>query len=113
MPPEKGPTPEEVVEDIKTSLGALCGDVAAVRAQQELLLGLLEEVKQLRLQNAEKDRIIMDLERRVDELEQYTRTNDVVISGTRARWPGTSGSPATRRPARWSNRWRPSSKARG
>lgn len=80
MPPKKGPTPEEV-EDIKTSLGALCGDVAAVRAQQELLLGLLEEVKQLRLQNAEKDRRIMDLERRVDELEQYTRTNDVVISG--------------------------------
>ncbi|KAL3983381.1 coronin-2 [Sarotherodon galilaeus] len=80
MPPKKGPTPEEV-EDIKTSLGALCGDVAAIRAQQELLLGLLEEVKQLRLQNAEKDRRIMDLERRVDELEQYTRTNDVVISG--------------------------------
>nr|XP_024657519.1 40S ribosomal protein S20-like [Maylandia zebra] len=43
MPPKKGPTPEEV-EDIKTSLGALCGDVAAVRAQQELLLGLLEEL---------------------------------------------------------------------
>ncbi|XP_063347932.1 uncharacterized protein LOC134640219 [Pelmatolapia mariae] len=80
MPPKKGPTPEEV-KDIKTSLGALCGDVAAVRVQQELLLGLLEEVKQLRLQNAEKDRRIMDLERRVDELEQYTRTNDVVTSG--------------------------------
>uniref|UniRef100_A0A1A8B8A2 Uncharacterized protein n=1 Tax=Nothobranchius furzeri TaxID=105023 RepID=A0A1A8B8A2_NOTFU len=44
-------------------------------------MGFLEEVKQLRLQNTEKDRQIMDLERRVDELEQYTRTNDVVISG--------------------------------
>ncbi|XP_061783494.1 uncharacterized protein [Nerophis lumbriciformis] len=56
-------------------------DVTAVREQQEQLLGLLEEVKQLCLQNVEKDRRIVDLEQRVDELEQYSRMNDVVITG--------------------------------
>lgn len=85
MPPSrKGPTPEEL-EEIKFSLHSLCGDVTAVRAQQEQLLGLLEEVKQLRLQNAEKDQRIVDLEQRVDELEQYSRMNDVVITGIKIR----------------------------
>lgn len=59
--------------------------MTAVRAQQEQLLGLLEEVKQLRLQNAEKDQRIVDLERRVDELEQYSCVNDVVITGIKIR----------------------------
>jgi len=85
MPPSrKGPIPEEF-EEIKLSIHSLCGDVAAVRAQQDQLLGLLEEVKQLRLQNAEKDQRIVDLERRVDELEQYSRMNDVVITGIKIR----------------------------
>ncbi|XP_034019799.1 protein arginine N-methyltransferase 3 [Thalassophryne amazonica] len=45
------------------------------------LLELLEEVKQLRLQNEEKNRRITELEQRVEELEQHSRMNDVVISG--------------------------------
>lgn len=80
MPPKKVPAPEEL-EEIKHSLESLSGNVTAVRAQQEQLLGLLEEVKQLRLQNAEKEQRIVELERRVDELEQYSRINDVVITG--------------------------------
>lgn len=78
MPPKKSQTPEEF-EEIKTSLVSLIEDVTAVRVQQEQLLGLLEEVKQLRLQNVEKDRSIVELERRMDEQEQYSRMNDVVI----------------------------------
>lgn len=77
--PQKKVTDE--VEEIKSSLNSLCGEVAAVREQQGQLLELLEEVKQLRLQNEEKDQRIVELERRVDELEQYTRINDVVITG--------------------------------
>lgn len=79
-PPKKHPTPEEF-EDIKTSLNSLLGDVTAIRAQQEQLLCLMEEVKQLRLQNTAKEQRILELERRVDELEQYTRINDVIITG--------------------------------
>ncbi|KAJ0019925.1 hypothetical protein NQD34_007494 [Periophthalmus magnuspinnatus] len=32
-------------------------------------------------QNQEKDRRILELEKRVDDLEQYTHVNDVVITG--------------------------------
>lgn len=85
MPPKKAPTPEEF-EDIKNSLNSLSEDVAAVRTQQEKLLLLLEEeVKQLRLQNIEKDGRIAQLEQRVDELEQYSRINNVVITGIEIR----------------------------
>lgn len=69
------------VEEIKTSLDSLIRDVTAVREQQAQLLTLLEEVKQLRLRNAEQEQRIVELERRVDELEQYTHMNDVVITG--------------------------------
>lgn len=85
MPPKKASTPEEF-DDIKNSLKSLSEDVVAVRTQQEKLLFLLEEeVKQLRLQNSEKDRQIAQLEQRVDELEQYSRINDVIIAGIKIR----------------------------
>ncbi|KAJ8333920.1 hypothetical protein SKAU_G00412390 [Synaphobranchus kaupii] len=44
-------------------------------------MGLVEEVKSLRNQNAEKARKIALLENRVDDLEQYSRTNDIIVSG--------------------------------
>lgn len=84
MPPKKSPTPEEF-EELKNCLDSLAGDVTAIRTQQEQLLALLEEVKLLRSQNNEKDRRISELERRVDDLEQYTRINDVVITGLKIR----------------------------
>lgn len=71
MPPKRNPQTEEV-EDIKKSLDFLSEEVTAVRVQQKQLLDR---------QNAEKDRRIAGLEQRVDELEQYTRMNDVVITG--------------------------------
>lgn len=120
MPPSrKGPTPEEF-EEIKLSLHSLCGDVTAVRAQQEQLLGLLEEVKQLRLRNAEKDQRIEDLERRVDELEQYSRVNDVVITGIKIRprsyacaVAADNGELSNQEIQRWNNRLLPTSRAGG
>ncbi|KAK7939950.1 hypothetical protein WMY93_003276 [Mugilogobius chulae] len=39
------------------------------------------EVKQLKLQNEEKDKRIAALEGRIADLEQYSRINDVVITG--------------------------------
>ncbi|KAI3361166.1 hypothetical protein L3Q82_012910, partial [Scortum barcoo] len=41
--------------------------------QQKSILDLVEEVKALRIQNAEKDKQLAYLESRVAELEQYTR----------------------------------------
>lgn len=55
--------------------------MTTVKTQQNRLVELLEEVKQLRLQNIEKDKRIAQLERRVDDLEQYSRVNDLLITG--------------------------------
>ncbi|CAJ1079909.1 hypothetical protein NQZ68_021763 [Xyrichtys novacula] len=48
---------------------------------QKSILDLVEEVKALRLLNAEKDKRITYLEGRVADLEQYTQVNDVIITG--------------------------------
>ena len=45
------------------------------------LLELTEEVKRLRSVIKEKEKKIEALERTVDDLEQYTRMEDLVISG--------------------------------
>ena len=69
------------VDDIKKSLDFLSEEVSAVRLQQKGILTLVEEVKALRIQNAENDRKIVFLENRVADLEQYTRMNDIIITG--------------------------------
>ena len=50
-------------------------------AKQTQLLGLMEEVRQLKVIIKEKDMKMNKLERRVDDLEQYSRMNDLIISG--------------------------------
>jgi len=78
MGPKKNVQTEEV-DDIKKSLDFLTDEMSTVKTQQSRLLELLEEVKQLCLQNLEKDKRIAELERRVDDLEQYSRRNDVLV----------------------------------
>lgn len=73
--------PAEEVREIRKSLDFLLSETAAIKEQQKQILNLMEEVKQLRLQNVEKGKKIEELERRVEELEQYTRINDVVVTG--------------------------------
>ena len=80
MGPKKAPTAEEG-EDIKKSLDFLSEEISVVSKQQKSILDLVEEVKALRIQNAEKDRRLVHLENRVAELEQYTRVNDVIVTG--------------------------------
>ncbi|KAI4814130.1 hypothetical protein KUCAC02_003336 [Chaenocephalus aceratus] len=80
MGPKKTQSAEEV-DEIKKSLDFLAGEISAVRLQQKGILDLVEEVKILRIQNAEKDKRLEYLENRVEDLEQYTRINDVIITG--------------------------------
>lgn len=49
--------------------------------QRTGLLDLLEEVRQLKAVIKEKDKKIEEFEKRVDDLEQFTRMDDLVISG--------------------------------
>lgn len=80
MAPKKVPTVEEM-EDIKKSLDFLGEEVSAVRLQQRNILDMVEEIKALRLQNIEKEKRIVFLENRVADLEQYTRINDIIVTG--------------------------------
>lgn len=80
MGPKKALTAEEG-DDIKKSLDFLSEEISVVKQQQKTILNLVEEVKALRIQNAEKDRRLAHLESRVAELEQYTRINDVIVTG--------------------------------
>ncbi|CAL8360362.1 unnamed protein product [Merluccius merluccius] len=82
MPPKRAMTAEEG-EDIKKTLEFLAEENSAVKQQQKRILELVEEVKALRIQNAEKDRRLADMEHRVAELEQYSRVNDVIVTGLR------------------------------
>lgn len=69
------------IEELKNTLEFLAKDVAEMKQQQKEILGLVEEVKSLKMKNAEKDKIIVQLESRVADLEQYSRLNDIIISG--------------------------------
>ncbi len=72
---------EDELEEIRKSLNFMSGELSKVAKQQTMLLDLMDEVKQLKNLVKEKDQKIEGLERRVDELEQYTRMEDLIISG--------------------------------
>ncbi|XP_060771961.1 uncharacterized protein LOC132882868 [Neoarius graeffei] len=95
MPPKKAPTVEEI-DDIKKSLDFLGEEISAVRMQQKTILDLVEEVKALRLQNKEKEKRIAILENRVEELEQYTRINDIIVTGLQIQPHSYAGAVARR-----------------
>lgn len=80
MGPKRTPTAEEV-EDIKKSLDFIMEEISTIRLQQKNIIEIVEEVKLLRIQNAEKDKKIAYLESKVADLEQYSRINDVIITG--------------------------------
>lgn len=80
MPPKKALSPEEA-DEIKKSLESLIEEVKLLSDGQKKILELTEEIKKLRIENIEKDKRINELEKRVDDLEQYTRMNDVIVTG--------------------------------
>lgn len=80
MGPKRTPNADEI-EDIKKSLDFLTEETSAIKLQQKYILDLVEEIRSLRNQNAEKEKRIVYLESRVADLEQYTRMNDVIITG--------------------------------
>lgn len=69
------------MEDIRKSLNMLTGEMSKVTEQLTKLTDLVNEVKQLRNLLTERDKTISELEKRIDSLEQYTRMEDVIITG--------------------------------
>ena len=75
----------EDVEEMKTALNFLTEEMTTVTKQQKTIMELVAEVKALGLEIKEKDKTIAQLEKRVDDLEQYTRQNDIIVSGLEIR----------------------------
>lgn len=73
------------LEEIKRSLNFMSGELTKLTSQQEHLVGLMEEVKMLKTMLIEKDRKLLMLEQRVDELEQHMRRDNVVLTGLETR----------------------------
>lgn len=69
------------MEDIKKSLNFMSAEISKLVTQQKLLLDLVEEVKLLKVALADRDKKIVELEKKVDDLEQYTRRDELVITG--------------------------------
>lgn len=80
MPPKKTSNAvEKELEDIRKSLNFMSDELGKVTKQQAVLLDLMD-VKQLKNLVKQKDKKIEGLERRIDDLEQYTRMEDFIIS---------------------------------
>ena len=85
MPPKKMASQPDEAEEIRRLLDFLSAEVAKISAQQTKIMDLMGEIHTLKIQNIEKDTKITLLENRVDDLEQYSRMNDLIISGLRTK----------------------------
>lgn len=56
-------------------------EITNISKQQKVIMNLMDEVKELKRQNYEKDKKISMLEGRIADLEQYSRMNDLIVSG--------------------------------
>uniref|UniRef100_A0A087X4L0 L1 transposable element RRM domain-containing protein n=1 Tax=Poecilia formosa TaxID=48698 RepID=A0A087X4L0_POEFO len=69
------------MEELKDAMNMMSGELAILTKQQSTITDLLTEIKQLKIQTVEQAKKIDFLENRVADLEQYSRINDVLITG--------------------------------
>lgn len=73
------------MEELKDAMNMMSGELATLTKQQSIITDLLNEIKQLKMQTAEQAKKIDLLENRLADLEQYSRINDVMITGLEIR----------------------------
>lgn len=69
------------MQEIKSSLSFMSEEINKVVKQQENLMSLVEEVRELKAQINKRDQRIELLEQRIDDVEQHSRANDLIITG--------------------------------
>lgn len=69
------------MDDLKEAMNMMTSEMAIFTKQQSIITELLDEIKQLKRLNLEHEKKIGYLENRVADLEQYSRMNDIIISG--------------------------------
>ncbi|CAL9708920.1 unnamed protein product [Knipowitschia caucasica] len=75
------------VADVKKSLNFMSSKLTNISDQQKTIVDLMKEVKELKIQNEEKDKRIFALENRLADLEQYTRIIDIIVTGLEIKPP--------------------------
>ncbi|KAL7407651.1 hypothetical protein ABVT39_011735 [Epinephelus coioides] len=83
----------EELEEIKISLNFMSEEISKVVKQQVNLMGLMEEVRELKATVKQRDQKIQLLEQRIDDLEQYSRADNVTITGLETKHHGYSRRP--------------------
>ena len=78
---ENSLTSAEELKDIKENLSCLSIDVAEVLRNQKQMQQLIGTIQNLQKELKQKDEKILQLEEKIDDLEQYTRKDDIVIAG--------------------------------
>lgn len=68
-------------EELRKSVEFMGHQMEAMTNKQDILMDMMKEIKELKKQNEEKDVKIVQLESRLSDLEQYTRMNDVIVTG--------------------------------
>ena len=74
---------ENDMDEIRRSLDNMSGELTKVAVQQKQIMDLIKEVQSLKQLNIEKDKTIALLEDRVADIEQYSRMNNIIVSGLR------------------------------
>lgn len=73
------------LEELKKSVEFMGLQMETMANKQDTLMDLMKEMKELRKLNEEKDVMIAQLEGRISDLEQYTRMNDIIVTGIKTR----------------------------
>ena len=88
MPPKRTKQTEEELSIVKQQLDTLQEDIHKILKNQNQFHEILQHIETLKKENiqlkeelATKEARIRDLETRTDSLEQYTRSEDLIISG--------------------------------
>ena len=80
---------EDDMEDLKNSLNFVTAELSKLVAesakQQASIVDLTKEIMALQSTVKERDLKIAELEKRLDDVEQYTRMEDVIISGLKVK----------------------------
>ena len=85
QPGENSLTSAEELKDIKENLSSLSLDVAEVLKNQKQMQQLFGTIQNLQKELKQKDEKILQLEEKIDDLEQCTRKDDIVIAGLQTR----------------------------
>ncbi len=70
---------QKQMEELKKSINMLSSNVDTIAKQQAVITGLVREITQLKTQNSELIIRVDTLEKRVDDMDQYFKMNDVIV----------------------------------